>query len=227
MQLLEGQVIAVTGADSGFGRSIALSLARQGANVVVLSNNGEAIAQVAAHIEVSGGNAIPIKTESNSGTDWLNTQQKIMDLYGTLHGVVHLADQASHSNFDLLSSSEWHELLSNNLRSTVSILQAMKRQSPEAWLMIVGHAQDERLHMQTLRGALEGLTRAARHENMRCNLLIPLRASGGEDHDRELSHLVIALSSSHLGHLSGNVMEVPLPALSQPIELNDLPESWI
>src|SRR5690242_15555051 len=55
--LLEQHVAAITGSGSGIGRAIALSYAREGAQVIALDINGEAAADTAEAIGRSGGKA--------------------------------------------------------------------------------------------------------------------------------------------------------------------------
>lgn len=208
---LEGQIIAVTEAETGYGRSIALFLATRGATVVLLSNNSEAAAGLASHIENQGGTAIPIKADLSSPADYAAAQHKVLELYGHLSGVVHIADKTSPSQFDFLSMSEWAELFSANVRSSLSVLQNLRRQLPHTWLILVGSAAEWHLHLHVVRGALEALTKGASLEKMRVNLLIPNRTSGGEEHDSELCELISALASPRLAHIGGNIIEVKMP----------------
>lgn len=52
---LEGKRIAITGASKGFGRSVALTFARAGAELALLSRNAEALLEVQAEIRKIGG----------------------------------------------------------------------------------------------------------------------------------------------------------------------------
>lgn len=225
---LAGQVIAITQAETGYGRSIALALSRRSATVALFGNNSEMTAQLASFIESTGGSAIPIRVDATSSSDHATAQEKVIELYGHLDGVVHLANQESAASFGFLTMSEWVDLLNINVRSTLAILHAIHRQTPQTWLTVIGTSDAQKLHLQAIRGALEGLTRSARLEDVRCNLLLPNRISGGEMYDQELCEMVALLANPKLSHIGGNVIEVPLPNLpglhGEGLAIDPLPE---
>ena len=118
---LTGQVIAVTGADQGYGRVISQHLARAGASVVLIGQNPETLAAAASTIEHQGGETIPLKADVSVPMDWVSAQERIMEIFGGLHGVVHLADRRASVNFTMLSEGEWMELFNQNVKSSVAI----------------------------------------------------------------------------------------------------------
>ncbi len=63
IQRLKGQVAVVTGAGRGFGRSIALRLAADGAAVALLARSGDQLRAVAAEIHSQGGRALIAETD--------------------------------------------------------------------------------------------------------------------------------------------------------------------
>lgn len=221
--VLAGQVIAVTGADQGYGKVITASLARAGASVVLIGGNSETLAAAASTLEHRGGSAIPIKADVSVPLDWLSAQTRILEIFGALHGIVHLADKRASAAFTMLSENEWMDLFNSNVKSSVGIAQIVRRRLPGTWLTIIGPHLDERgLHAYPQRGAIQGLVAHGDLEELRLNLLLPSRASSGDEElDQPLADAVLALAAPGLHHLRGNSMEVPLP----PIPKLRLPET--
>ncbi|PYE48705.1 SDR family NAD(P)-dependent oxidoreductase [Deinococcus yavapaiensis] len=209
---LDAQVIAVTSADAGYGRSVAPVLAQSGASVVLIGGNADTLAQLASHIEYEGGTAIPIKADVGVPLDWVSAQGRILEIFGALHGVVHLADKRAHSTFAQLSEGEWMELFNCNVKSSVAVAQVLRRRLPSTWLTLIGpHLDEKGLHAAPQRGALRGLAEHAHVEDLRVNVLLPSRAAAGGEHDRPLAEAVMALARPELRHLRGIVADVPLP----------------
>jgi short-subunit dehydrogenase len=63
LKRLDQQVMVVTGASSGIGQATALAAARQGAKVVLVSRDGDALEALAARIADAGGTAICVKAD--------------------------------------------------------------------------------------------------------------------------------------------------------------------
>jgi len=57
---LSGRVALVTGAANGIGRASALRLAREGADLIVVDREGDALREVAQALEAAGGHVLPI-----------------------------------------------------------------------------------------------------------------------------------------------------------------------
>lgn len=219
---LSGQVIAVTGADQGYGRLVAQALARAGASVIVIGDNTETLASVASALEQYSGEVIPLKADVSVPLDFISAQERILEIFGALHGVVHLADQRASTSFSMLTENEWMELFNSNVKSTVAIAQVVTRRLPGTWLTVIGpHLDEPGLQVAPQRGAIQALVEGAHLEDLRLNLILPGRASSGDEHlDTPVTEAVLALAGG-LFSLRGSVMEIPL-APAPKVRLPDL-----
>lgn len=220
---LSGRVIAVTGADHGYGRLVSQALARSGASVVMIGGNAETLAAAASALEQYGGEIIPLKADVSVPLDFISAQERILEIFGGLHGVVHLADRRASTTFTLLTENEWMELFNCNVKSTVGIAQIIARRLPGTWLTVIGpHLDEVGLQVFPQRGAIQGLVQQAHSSDLRVNLILPGRASSGEEAlDAPVADAVLALATTWLQNLRGNVMEIPL-APAPKVRLPDL-----
>ena len=220
---LNGRVIAVTGADQGYGRLISQALARAGASVVMIGGNTETLAAAASALEQYGGEIIPVKADVSVPLDFISAQERILEIFGALHGVVHLADRRASTTFTMLTENEWMELFNCNVKSTVSIAQIIARRLHGTWLTVIGpHLDEVGLQVHPQRGAIQGLVEQAYMDDLRINLLLPGRASSGEETlDAPVTDAVLALATTCLQNLRGNVMKIPL-APAPKVRLPDL-----
>jgi short-subunit dehydrogenase len=66
---LNGKVVVITGASSGFGRGAAVELASEGASVVLAARRGEALDTVARECEAAGGTAFAVAVDVSNEHD--------------------------------------------------------------------------------------------------------------------------------------------------------------
>lgn len=89
--ILDGQVALVTGAGRGFGRSIALRLAREGAAVGLVARSKPQLDAVKAEIEAADGRAIAIPTDVTRREDVARAVKSTEDAFGPLDLLVNNA----------------------------------------------------------------------------------------------------------------------------------------
>lgn len=112
---LEGKVAIVTGAGRGLGRAHSLTLAAEGARVVVNDLGDEAEA-VVAEIEAAGGEAV---VNHGSVSDWEATEAMVaqaVDTYGDLHIVVNNAGILRDKMSFNMDESDWDAVVDVHLK---------------------------------------------------------------------------------------------------------------
>src|SRR5690348_15355969 len=82
--LLEGHIAAITGSGSGIGRAIALGYAREGAVVIALDMNGDAVAETARAIGGIGGKAHSFVLDVRERERCREVAKSIEDKFGSI-----------------------------------------------------------------------------------------------------------------------------------------------
>ena len=123
--LLAGKVALVSGVGSGLGRSISVTLADEGASVVLAARNAERLDQVAAEINGAGGSAIAVPTDVTRPEQCTRLVERAVDHYGRLDILVNNGHHQG--DFTMLEASnvdEWESIFAVNLYGPMRIIQA-------------------------------------------------------------------------------------------------------
>jgi cyclopentanol dehydrogenase len=91
MSRVEGKVALITGGAVGMGKAHAEALAREGAKIVIADRNEEAGQKTASQLQKSGHEAIFVKLDVSSETQWQETIDTVAKKYGALHILVNNA----------------------------------------------------------------------------------------------------------------------------------------
>lgn len=183
---LEGKSAIVTGAASGIGREIALTYAREGANVAIADLNLEAANGVASEIRDLGvqamGVAMDVANEDqvNAGVDAVGSKWGGIDILVSNAGIqiVHPIEEFSYA--------EWKKLLAIHLDgaflTTRACLKYMYREDRGGSIIYIGSVHSKEASplksaYVTAKHGLEGLTKVVAKEgamhNVRANLIAP------------------------------------------------------
>ena len=124
--LLEDKVALVSGLGPNLGRSVALQLAAEGAEVVLSARRERSLRRVADEIEAAGGAArcIPCDVTDRAACDALAAE--VADTYGRLDVVVNNAfSDGDHTRFADADLDRWRQTMDVNLFGTLTLTQAL------------------------------------------------------------------------------------------------------
>ncbi len=126
--MLTGKVALVTGASRGIGREIALTLAANGANVIVNYNGSKERAdEVVKEIEAAGGTAAAIQCNV---ADFAASEEMVKKVLGDYKKVDILVNNAGITKDGLLmrmSEAEYDAVLDTNLKGTFNMIRHLSR----------------------------------------------------------------------------------------------------
>lgn len=86
--MFRGQTAIITGASSGLGRSLAIQMAGQGAQLVLAARSVEALEETAHLCEQEGGKALAVPTDITQPDQCKSLIQKCVDEFSSLHHLV-------------------------------------------------------------------------------------------------------------------------------------------
>jgi NAD(P)-dependent dehydrogenase (short-subunit alcohol dehydrogenase family) len=122
---LTGKVALVTGAAKRIGRSVALRLASEGADVVVNYRGSKAEAdEVVAHITATGRRAVAVQADVAKKTDVIALFATVEKEFGRLDILVNNAGMFFSAKFEDLTEEQWDRILDTNLKSQFLCSQA-------------------------------------------------------------------------------------------------------
>lgn len=119
----EGKVALVTGAARGIGEAIALTLAREGADVVVIDVDLDGAQRVAQEIERLGRRARAIQADVSDREAVKRCVHEAVSVFGKIDILVNNAGIIRRGTFVEHSSQDWEKVLSVNLGGTFNFAQ--------------------------------------------------------------------------------------------------------
>lgn len=182
---LEGKTAVVTGASSGLGRAVAMSLGRSGVSVVVAGLEPEGLEETADMIRGAGGQATPIEADISKADQVEALAEGAKVAFGGTDILVNNAGVYPNGPWHEISEEEWDFVFSVNVKGYFLCSKAVRPQMLErgggsiinisSITFFVG--ADEFLHYVSSKGAVVGLTRALAREcgpeSIRVNSIAP------------------------------------------------------
>ncbi|MFC1915089.1 SDR family NAD(P)-dependent oxidoreductase [Chloroflexota bacterium] len=124
---LEGQVAIVTGSGQGIGEAIALTLAKEGAIVVVNDINFESAKRVSDEIKSQGGQSEPIKVDVTNKQEVNQLVEKTLDSWQKIDILVNNAGITKLKRVLEMTEAEWDSVIDVNLKGQFLCSQAVAK----------------------------------------------------------------------------------------------------
>jgi 3-oxoacyl-[acyl-carrier protein] reductase len=219
-----GKTALVTGASRGIGKAIALELAKQGANrVLLLARNSDTLAEVAAEVEKYGTQAVPLVADLSKPEPLSIAISHAWRDYGPIHLLVNCAGIAHQSTFLQSNPRKVREEIGVNLVGfyTVTQIIAKRMVSQRNGVIVNVSSMMGKLAAPTMatysatKFAILGLTQALRSElavhNVRVLALLPSLTDTDMVKEMDLFRWVIPNTSEEVAKalVSGLATESP------------------
>lgn len=186
---LKNKVAIVTGAGQGIGREIALTLAKEGAKVVV-TDITDKIHDVVKEIESSGSQALAIKVDVSKREQTGAMAKKALQKFGRIDILVNNAGIYPFKSFVEMEEEDWDHVLDVNLKGvfncTKAVLPAMRKQMYGKVINITSIAGTKvgfsnLVHYSASKAGLLGFTKSAALELSQYGINVNAIAPGAID----------------------------------------------
>ena len=128
-KLLEGQTALVTGASRGIGKAIAISLAKEGAEVIInYSSSLNAANKVVSEINSFGGKAFPLQADISNENSVNELIKKILEKNNKIDVLVNNAGITKDGLLMRMKTENWKQVLDLNLSGVFYCTRAVSRQ---------------------------------------------------------------------------------------------------
>lgn len=127
MACLEGKIAVVSGASGGIGQAIAVRLAAEGADVAVLGQNKERLAETVQLASVSGRRIEPFLLDVSKSAEVQKAVADIETSFGRIDVLVNNAGVTRDGLLVRMSEEDWNAVLDTNLKSVFLFTKAVSR----------------------------------------------------------------------------------------------------
>ncbi len=179
---LANKVALITGSTGKVGRATARLFAKEGAAVVIATEDEDAGNALALEINVAGGKALFVKLDVTNQQQWDEAIRQVKDQFGGLHILVNSAESHQLSMITQTDLKTWNRILDVNLTGTLMAIQTcapLMKESGGGSIVnlgsVAGISGSYSSAYSSTKWGLEGLSRSAAYMladwSIRCNVL--------------------------------------------------------
>lgn len=210
---LKSKVALVTGAARGIGKEIALTLAFQGADVVV-TDVAEGVFDIAKEVEKLGVNSLAVKCDVSNTQEVQDAQKQVIEKFKRLDILVNNAGIYPQKPFLEITEEDWNKVLNINLNGIFYVTKAFLPGMVERkYGKIVNLTSisgpfvifPNLVHYSSSKAAIAGFTKALAlemspyHINVNAVAPGPIDVSGGQMPEAMTAQIVKAIPLGRMG----------------------------
>ena len=182
---IEGKVVVITGASSGFGEVTARHLSEQGAPVVLGARRTQRIESIAEEINNNGGKALAVTTDVTERDQVKSLVEKAVQEFGRIDVMLNNAGLMPLAPLEKLRIDEWDQMIDVNIKGVLygvaAALPHMKEQKSGHIInvsSVAGHVvgPGSTVYSATkhaVRALSEGLRKEVKPYNLRTTIISP------------------------------------------------------
>lgn len=123
MDEMKGKVVLVTGASSGIGRASASKFASEGAMVVLVARNADALAEVAHELAEKGGTSLAIAADVTREDEIERVVRETVTTFGGVDVLVNAAGIIGNGTIENTRLEDWDYMFNVNARAPFYLIQ--------------------------------------------------------------------------------------------------------
>ena len=125
---LNGRIALITGAGRGLGRAGALTLARAGAHVVLVSRTRSQLDETAAAVEALGRKAVVAVADIRNGDQIEAAVRTAVETFGRIDILFNNAGTNVRKPVVEMTEEDWHTIIETNVKGIFLVARAVARQ---------------------------------------------------------------------------------------------------
>lgn len=222
---LTGKVALVTGARRGMGKSHALTLAGQGAKIVVTDISQEECQLVVDEIQKNGGEAIALKLDVSKKAEVEAVFAQVVDRFGRLDILVNNAGIYAPTPAIDMSEEDWDRTININLKGEfLCAQQAAKLMAKNNWGRIINIASiasggvgvgiQASAHYTASKGGIIGMTETLAIEWAPLGINVNAIAPGAIDTP------MVGYAQMSKEEIDAMMADIPLKRVGKPVEVS-------
>jgi 3-oxoacyl-[acyl-carrier protein] reductase len=123
---LKGKTAIISGGSRNIGKAIALTFAREGADIVLIANkSADELKETAQEIEARGVRALSLQGDISKSVDVNRMVKQSLDHFGKVDILVSSAGIRPQRPFWEFSDEEWHQVMAVNMYATFYFARAL------------------------------------------------------------------------------------------------------